>query len=75
MAASIESLFSELSGLEDPIEELKNLRTVVLATPLETLKETVPGLQLEIIFSLLNTNDRCVQILEILILLSQVSSL
>ncbi|XP_023663625.1 26S proteasome non-ATPase regulatory subunit 5 [Paramormyrops kingsleyae] len=58
MAASIESLLSELSGLENPIEELKILRTVVLATPLETLKETVPSLQLEVIFSLLNTNDR-----------------
>ncbi|XP_018605909.2 26S proteasome non-ATPase regulatory subunit 5 [Scleropages formosus] len=58
MAASIESLLSEISGLEDPVEELRSLRTAVLAVPLETLKETVRGLRLEVIFSLLISNDR-----------------
>ncbi|KAG9354206.1 hypothetical protein JZ751_012330 [Albula glossodonta] len=58
MAASIESLLSEISGLEDPIEELQNLKTAVLAIPLNLLGETVSGLRLEGLFSLLNTNDR-----------------
>ncbi|KAL4617403.1 26S proteasome non-ATPase regulatory subunit 5 [Arapaima gigas] len=69
MAASIESLLSEISHLEAPTEELRSLRTAVLALPLETLKETVLGLRLEVIFSLLNSNDReqlelCVVILD-----------
>ncbi|KAJ8286571.1 hypothetical protein GJAV_G00040690 [Gymnothorax javanicus] len=68
MAASIESLLSEISGLEDPIEELQNLKTAVFSIPLNILGETVSGLRLEGLFSLLNTNDReqtelCVAIL------------
>lgn len=58
MAASIGSLLSEISGLEDPIEELQNLKTAVLAIPLNLLGDTVSGLRLEGLFSLLNTNDR-----------------
>ncbi|KAJ8377637.1 hypothetical protein AAFF_G00255460 [Aldrovandia affinis] len=58
MAASIESLLSEISDFEDPIEELQNLKTAVLAIPLNLLGETVSGLRLEGLFSLLNTNDR-----------------
>ncbi|KAJ8339138.1 hypothetical protein SKAU_G00359240 [Synaphobranchus kaupii] len=58
MAASIGSLLSEISDFEDPIEELQNLKTAVLAIPLNLLGETVSGLRLEGLFSLLNTNDR-----------------
>nr|XP_006640599.1 PREDICTED: 26S proteasome non-ATPase regulatory subunit 5 [Lepisosteus oculatus] len=58
MATSIEGLLSELSGLDEPLEELRNLKTAVLAIPLNILGETVNGLRLEVIFSLLNTNDR-----------------
>ncbi|XP_041095640.1 26S proteasome non-ATPase regulatory subunit 5-like [Polyodon spathula] len=58
MAASIEGLLSEISGLEEPVEELRSLQTAVLAIPLNTLRETVSGLPLQALFSLLNTDDR-----------------
>ncbi|KAK6481060.1 26S proteasome non-ATPase regulatory subunit 5-like [Huso huso] len=57
MAAYIEGLLVEISGLEEPIEELRSLQTAVLAIPLNTLGETVSGLRLQALFSLLNTND------------------
>ncbi|MGH0159214.1 UNVERIFIED_CONTAM: hypothetical protein FKN15_037049 [Acipenser sinensis] len=57
MAAYIGGLLSEISGLEAPIEELRSLQTAVLAIPLNTLGETVSGLRLQALFSLLNTND------------------
>ncbi|XP_051534216.1 26S proteasome non-ATPase regulatory subunit 5-like [Myxocyprinus asiaticus] len=68
MAAPIESLLNEVCGSEEPIEELKNLRTAVLATPVSGLREVVSGARLEIIFGLLNTDDKeqievCVEIL------------
>ncbi|XP_043085865.1 26S proteasome non-ATPase regulatory subunit 5 isoform X2 [Puntigrus tetrazona] len=68
MAAPIESLLNEIYESEDPIEELKSLRTAVLATPVSGLRQAVSGARLEIIFGLLNTNDKeqievCVEIL------------
>uniref|UniRef100_A0A8C8H5Q5 26S proteasome non-ATPase regulatory subunit 5 n=1 Tax=Oncorhynchus tshawytscha TaxID=74940 RepID=A0A8C8H5Q5_ONCTS len=78
MAASIESLFVEIASLEEPIEELQTLKTAVLSIPVSALRDTVSGLRLEVIFSLLNTNDRekielCVDILgRILLALSPV---
>uniref|UniRef100_A0A8C2D0W8 26S proteasome non-ATPase regulatory subunit 5 n=1 Tax=Cyprinus carpio TaxID=7962 RepID=A0A8C2D0W8_CYPCA len=68
MAAPIESLLNEICESEDPIEELKSLRTAVLATPVSSLRQAVSGARLEIIFGLLNTNDKeqievCVEIL------------
>ncbi|KTF89800.1 hypothetical protein cypCar_00010795 [Cyprinus carpio] len=68
MAAPIESLLNEICESEDPIEELKSLRTAVLATPVSGLRQAVSGARLEIIFGLLNTNDKeqievCVEIL------------
>ncbi|XP_016128312.1 26S proteasome non-ATPase regulatory subunit 5-like [Sinocyclocheilus grahami] len=68
MAAPIESLLNEICESEDPIEELKSLRTAVLATPVSGLRQVVSGARLEIIFGLLNTNDKeqievCVEIL------------
>lgn len=60
MAASIESLFVEIASLEEPIEELQTLKTAVLSIPVSALRDTVSGLRLEVIFSLLNTNDRSV---------------
>ncbi|XP_051961246.1 26S proteasome non-ATPase regulatory subunit 5-like [Xyrauchen texanus] len=68
MAAPIERLLSEICESEEPIEELKNLRTAVLATPVSGLREVVSGARLGIIFGLLNTNDIeqievCVEIL------------
>ncbi|XP_044190229.1 26S proteasome non-ATPase regulatory subunit 5 [Thunnus albacares] len=78
MAASIESLLGEISSVEDPVEELQSLKTALLSIPLSALRDSVSGLRLDVIFALLNTNDReqielCVDILErILMALSPV---
>ncbi|KAK9954998.1 hypothetical protein ABG768_014906 [Culter alburnus] len=68
MAAPIQSLLNEICASEDPIEELKTLRTAVFSTPVSGLRQAVSGARLEIIFGLLNTNDKeqievCVEIL------------
>uniref|UniRef100_A0A8C9Z5I0 26S proteasome non-ATPase regulatory subunit 5 n=1 Tax=Sander lucioperca TaxID=283035 RepID=A0A8C9Z5I0_SANLU len=79
MAASIESLLEEISGVEDPIEELQSLKTALLSLPLSALRDSVSGQRFNVIFSLLHSNDReqvelCVAILErILMALSPVS--
>ncbi|XP_017263021.1 26S proteasome non-ATPase regulatory subunit 5 [Kryptolebias marmoratus] len=78
MAATIQSLLEEISGVEDPVEELQSLKTALLAIPLSALREAVSGQRLNVIFSLLCSNDReqvelCVDILErILLALSPV---
>ncbi|XP_043913773.1 26S proteasome non-ATPase regulatory subunit 5 isoform X2 [Protopterus annectens] len=69
MAASIEQLLADIWEVEDPVDELKTLNTALLTAPLNSLKETAPGLRLGVIFSLLNTSDReqinlCVSILD-----------
>uniref|UniRef100_A0A3Q1BPP3 26S proteasome non-ATPase regulatory subunit 5 n=1 Tax=Amphiprion ocellaris TaxID=80972 RepID=A0A3Q1BPP3_AMPOC len=69
MAASIESLLEEISGVEDPIEELQSLKTALLSIPVSALRDSLSGQRLDVIFSLLNTNERkqvelCVDILE-----------
>ncbi|XP_071386710.1 26S proteasome non-ATPase regulatory subunit 5 isoform X2 [Centroberyx affinis] len=69
MAASIESLLEEISSIEDPIEELQNLKTALLSIPVSALRDSVSGRRLDVIFSLLNTDDReqtelCVDILD-----------
>ncbi|XP_047424913.1 26S proteasome non-ATPase regulatory subunit 5 [Mugil cephalus] len=69
MASSIESLLREISGVEDPVEELQSLKTALLAIPVSALRDSVSGQRLDGIFTLLNTNDReqiklCVDILE-----------
>ncbi|XP_073455665.1 26S proteasome non-ATPase regulatory subunit 5 isoform X2 [Aquarana catesbeiana] len=69
MAASIEQLLSLLSGLEEPIEELRSLKTATLTLPLSTLAESLPALRLDVIFRLMASPDReqvnlCVAILE-----------
>ncbi|XP_076836139.1 26S proteasome non-ATPase regulatory subunit 5 [Brachyhypopomus gauderio] len=68
MAAAIESLLTEISDSEDPVEELRSLRTAVLAVPVSGLREIFSAPHLGIIFSLLNTSNReqievCVEIL------------
>ncbi|KAJ0012982.1 hypothetical protein NQD34_017316 [Periophthalmus magnuspinnatus] len=78
MAASIESLLSEISSVEDPTEELQSLKTALYSVPVGTLRDSVSGQRLGVIFSLLNSNSReqvelCVDILErILVALSPV---
>uniref|UniRef100_A0A3Q3N2P7 26S proteasome non-ATPase regulatory subunit 5 n=1 Tax=Mastacembelus armatus TaxID=205130 RepID=A0A3Q3N2P7_9TELE len=69
MAASIESLLEEISGAEDPTEELQSLKTALLSIPLSALTDSVRGQRLDVIFSLLHSNQReqvqlCVDILE-----------
>uniref|UniRef100_A0A7N6A5Z1 26S proteasome non-ATPase regulatory subunit 5 n=1 Tax=Anabas testudineus TaxID=64144 RepID=A0A7N6A5Z1_ANATE len=79
MAASIESLLQEISGVEDPMEELQSLKTALLSIPISALRDTVSGQRFDVIFSLLNSNQReqvelCVDILErILMALSPVN--
>ncbi|XP_030625110.1 26S proteasome non-ATPase regulatory subunit 5 isoform X1 [Chanos chanos] len=68
MAASIETLLSEISELEDPIDELKSLRTAVFSIPLSALRDTPCCTRLDVIFARLNTTDReqidvCVEVL------------
>ncbi|XP_051907841.1 26S proteasome non-ATPase regulatory subunit 5 [Hippocampus zosterae] len=69
MAASIESLLEEISNTEEPIEDLQCLKTALLSIPLCDLRDFVSGHRFEVIFSLLNSNEReqvelCVDILE-----------
>ncbi|XP_037609343.1 26S proteasome non-ATPase regulatory subunit 5 [Sebastes umbrosus] len=79
MAASIESLLEEISGVEDPIEELQSLKTALLSIPVSALRDSVSGQRFNVIFSLLHSEDReqvelCVDILErILMALSPLS--
>lgn len=60
MAASIESLLEEISGVEDPIEELRSLKTALLSIPVSALRDSVSGQRFNVIFSLLNSNQRWV---------------
>ncbi|XP_061732662.1 26S proteasome non-ATPase regulatory subunit 5 [Nerophis ophidion] len=69
MSASIETLLEEISGVEDPIEELQCLKTALLSIPVSALRDFISGHRFDVIFSLLNSNDReqvelCVDILE-----------
>ncbi|XP_037551504.1 26S proteasome non-ATPase regulatory subunit 5 [Nematolebias whitei] len=78
MAATIQCILEEISGVEDPVEELQSLKTALLAIPASALRESVSGQRLDVIFSLLDSNNRaqvelCVDILErILLALSPV---
>lgn len=58
MAASIQSLLAEISGVEDPVEELQCLKTALLSIPVSALRDCVRGQRFDAIFSLLNSNDR-----------------
>lgn len=60
MAATIQSLLEEISGVEDPIEELQSLKTALLSIPVSALRDVLSGQRFDVIFSLLNTNERFV---------------
>ncbi|TKS84789.1 26S proteasome non-ATPase regulatory subunit 5 [Collichthys lucidus] len=69
MAASIESLLQEISGVADPTEELQSLKLALLSIPVSALRDSVSGQRFNVIFSLLDSNQReqvelCVDILE-----------
>ncbi|XP_003965288.1 26S proteasome non-ATPase regulatory subunit 5 [Takifugu rubripes] len=78
MAATIEGLLGEISGVEHPTEELQLLKTALLSIPVNALRDAVSGQRFNVIFALLNSDCReqvelCVDILErILIALSPV---
>lgn len=60
MATSIDSLLEEMSGVENPIEELQVLKTALLSIPVSALRDSVSGQRFKVIFSLLNSNHRWV---------------
>lgn len=60
MAATIQGLLEEISGVEDPVEELQSLKTALFAIPGSALRESVSGQRLDVIFSLLDSNNRLV---------------
>uniref|UniRef100_UPI00398E9EDC 26S proteasome non-ATPase regulatory subunit 5 isoform X3 n=1 Tax=Pristiophorus japonicus TaxID=55135 RepID=UPI00398E9EDC len=69
MAASVTELLREIAELEEPLEELRSLKTVVYSVPLNTLRELAAGLRFGMLFGLLDSGDReqidvCVAILE-----------
>ncbi|XP_061589283.1 26S proteasome non-ATPase regulatory subunit 5 [Cololabis saira] len=69
MAVSVQSLLEDISSIEDPIEELQSLKTALLSIPVGALRDSVSGQRLDVIFALLDSNEReqvelCVDILE-----------
>ncbi|XP_034048488.1 26S proteasome non-ATPase regulatory subunit 5 [Thalassophryne amazonica] len=69
MAVPIERLLEDLCGVEDPSEELQSLKTALLSTPVSALREAASRQRLDVIFSLLKSNERehvevCADILE-----------
>lgn len=66
MAATIESLLEEISGVEHPIEELQLLKTALLAKPVSALRDSVSGQRFNVIFALLNSGRRSVSLSHIL---------
>lgn len=58
MAATIQCLLEEISGVEDPVEELQSLKTALLAIPASALRESVRGQRLDVVFSLLDSDNR-----------------
>ncbi|KAM6902366.1 26S proteasome non-ATPase regulatory subunit 5 [Xenentodon cancila] len=69
MAASVQSLLEEISSVDDPVEELQSLKTALLSIPVGALRDSVSGQRFDVIFALLDCNEReqvelCVDILE-----------
>lgn len=60
MATSIDRLLEEISGVEDPVEELQVLKTALLSIPVSALRDSASGQRFKVIFSLLNSNHRWV---------------
>lgn len=58
MASSIDSLLEEISGVEDPTEELQSLKTALLSIPVSALRDSVSGQRFNVIFTLLSSNQR-----------------
>lgn len=60
MAATIEGLLGEISGVEHPIEELQLLKTALLSIPVNALRDAVSGRRFNVIFALLSSDSRSV---------------
>lgn len=60
MAATIEGLLGEISGVEHPIEELQLLKTALLSIPVNALRDAVSGQRFNVIFALLSSDSRSV---------------
>ncbi|KAG8010561.1 26S proteasome non-ATPase regulatory subunit 5 [Nibea albiflora] len=56
MAASIDSLLEEISGVQDPTEELQSLKLALLSIPVSALRDAVSGQREQV--------ELCVDILE-----------
>ncbi|XP_048469638.1 26S proteasome non-ATPase regulatory subunit 5 isoform X4 [Rhincodon typus] len=57
MAASVSELLREIAELEEPLEELRSLKTVVYSLPLTALRDLAVGLRFGVLFALLDNND------------------
>ncbi|XP_072344791.1 26S proteasome non-ATPase regulatory subunit 5 isoform X2 [Scyliorhinus torazame] len=69
MAAGVSELLREIAELEEPLEELRSLKTAVHSLPLSILRELATGLRFGVLFGLLSSDDReqidtCVAILD-----------
>lgn len=60
MAASVESLLREISGVDQPVEQLQLLKTALFALPAGALRDSVSGQRFNAIFALLNSDRRSV---------------
>lgn len=70
MAATIEGLLGEISGVEHPIEELQLLKTALLSIPVNALRDAVSGRRFNVIFALLSSDSRSVFISHLLTVLA-----
>lgn len=70
MAATIEGLLGEISGVEHPIEELQLLKTALLSIPVNALRDVVSGQRFNVIFALLSSDCRSVFISQLLTVLA-----
>lgn len=70
MAATIEGLLGEISGVEHPTEELQLLKTALLSIPVNALRDAVSGQRFNVIFALLNSDCRSVFISHLLTVLA-----
>lgn len=70
MAATIEGLLGEISGVEHPIEELQLLKTALLSLPVNALRDALSGQRFNVIFALLSSDCRSVFISHILTVLT-----
>ncbi|XP_043576368.1 26S proteasome non-ATPase regulatory subunit 5 isoform X1 [Chiloscyllium plagiosum] len=57
MAASVSELLREIAELEEPLEELRSLKTAVYSLPLTALRDLAVGLRFGVLFALIDNSD------------------